>query len=116
MIIKDVASLSERVLRHQFCLFTLKSIAILRYIFFSFQGKMSEDHDYSDNVEFEESEVAPDNEQIGERKKEGAGRAKKKRDPPSTHLFALLGHQMIWGGGLFLVLSPAQPCTGQFPT
>ena len=29
---------------------------------------MSEEHDYSDNVEFEESEVGPDNKKIGKKR------------------------------------------------
>ena len=61
---------------------------------------MSEDHDYSDNVEFEESEVAPDNEQIGG-KKEGAGRAKKKR-PPVHPSFRAPGPPNDLGWGFIL--------------
>ena len=61
---------------------------------------MSEEHDSSDNVEFEESEVGPDNEKIG--KKRGRRPSKKKKRPPVHPSFRAPGPPTAEGWGFIL--------------
>ena len=70
-------------------------MGVLVFWVYSSQGKMSLEHDSSDEGSIEGSAPVPDNGQIGE--KRGRPLGKKKKRPPSTHRFVLLGHPPLSG-------------------
>ena len=109
--VKDVANRTVQAVRLDSSLLMVKTIAILIDNFFSSQGKMSQEHDSSDEGSIEGSVPVPDNGQIGE--KRGRPLGKKKRDPPATHRFVLLAHQPLRAGGLSSVMLRRRRSTGR---
>ena len=99
-LLKDVANRTVQAVRLDSSLLMVKTIAILIDNFFSSQGKMSQEHDSSDEGSIEGSVPVPDNGQIGE--KRGRPLGKKKKRPACHPSFRAPGPPTAEGWGFIL--------------